>query len=231
VVGGPRYNRNAETLRARTTAAGVRPWPASWLLWRWHSPAGFFSQASSRWLVCHRPQRARHTLLTTHYSLLLSCWILKGSPTTMWVGRAPRHPILRHIAETETNGGVTRPRRAAALWGNFLLGRRISGCSQPRAAWVALPRHLPWAIVGRPLRGSVVRSSIYCALPSQNTFSVVIAACVCLALFGLGGLLQQRFGFASQKLVLNRTVGVLPGILLARLDCQLQVLLRLLGIP
>ena len=32
VAGGPRYNRNAEALRARTAAAGVRRWPASWLL-------------------------------------------------------------------------------------------------------------------------------------------------------------------------------------------------------
>ena len=52
-------NRNADTLRARTTAAGVRPWPASWLLWRWHSPAGFLVALYREAVTFHSPGSPR----------------------------------------------------------------------------------------------------------------------------------------------------------------------------
>ena len=98
-AGGPRYNRNAEALRARTICRGGQAVAGELATWRCCSPAGLFSSrlalssslvgcaklasktscsgarqasagtpdsrhASSRWLVCQRPQRARHTLRT-----------------------------------------------------------------------------------------------------------------------------------------------------------------------
>ena len=42
IAGGPHYNRNAEALRVRTTAARVRPVAGELATWRCCSPAGLF---------------------------------------------------------------------------------------------------------------------------------------------------------------------------------------------